>query len=133
MDCKTFAESVDVVSLPWAAVETNIARTGRGVVGTEQGDLVYTAGGLFGVLTNSKTMTVFGETITESYAKVDFAKNKIRTTAFYDASIAALAAGDAVNFATATGLLTAAAVANGIVKAGIFLGVDNGVMSFMLV
>ena len=133
MDCKTFAESVDVVSLPWAAVETNILRAGRGVVGTEQGDLVYTAGGLFGVLTNSKTMTVNGETITESYAKVDFAKNKIRTTAFYDKNNVPAAAGNAVNFATATGLLTSAAVTTGIVKAGIFLGVDNGVMSFMLV
>lgn len=132
MDCKTFAENVDVIDLPWTAVETNISRVGRGVVGVEKGDLVYTASGVLGVLTNTKTMTVFGETVTEATAKVDIARNKIRTTAFYDKEHVPSAAGDQVNFATATGLLTSSAVTTGIVRAGIFLGVDSGVMSFVL-
>lgn len=132
MDCKTIAENVDVITLPWTAVETNISRAGRGVVGVEKGDLVYTASGVLGVLTNTKTMTVFGETVTEEAAKVDIARNKIRTTAFYDKKNVPSAAGDQVNFATATGVLTSSAVTTGIVRAGIFLGVDSGVMSFVL-
>lgn len=132
MDCKTFAENVDVIDLPWTVVDSSIDRSGREHIGLEKGDLVCLNSGVLGVLANSKTMTVFGETITEATAKVDIARNKIRTTAFYDKDHVPSAAGDQVNYVTATGLLTSSAVASGIVRAGIFLGVDNGVMSFML-
>jgi len=134
MDNKTNNQVVDVIDLPWTAIDTNITREGRGNVGTEKGDLVYTNSGVLGVLTNTKTMTVFGETITEDTAKVDIAKNKIRTTTFYDADAVPVAAGDAIHFVVATGKLASTAIASGVVYAGIYLGIDAdaGTISYML-
>ncbi len=130
MDCKTLAENVDVIPLPWAAVETEISRSGRGVVGVEAGDLVCIVGSeKVGVLKNSKTMTVFGETITESEAKVDIAKNKIRTTAFYDTTAIPSAAGAKLYYSKTTGKIGST---NTDVLCGIYLGVADGVMSFIL-
>jgi len=131
MDCQTVEQNVDVIELPWAAVETEITRAGRGVVGVEQGDLVCIVGSeKIGVLTRSKTISVFGEDITDSVARVDIAKNKVRSTAFYDADNVPAAAGAKVYYNKSTGKLTSSTSST--VLAGIYLGLDNAVMRFIL-
>jgi hypothetical protein len=65
---------------------------------------------------------------------VDIAKNKIRTTTFYDADAVPVAAGDAIHFVVATGKLASTSITAGVVYAGIYLGIDTdaGTISYML-